>query len=778
MSHKPPPGDEGVSSELSRDLTLFHATTMGLGMMIGAGVFVGMGNSIRAAGPGGLVLTFALSGVVALLTAMGYAELSSAIPRAGGAYNFARIGFGRGASFIAGWMEWFASTVAGSMYAIVFSMYVLGFLEGLGWLGWLPVSAYAAERILAVCIAVLFIYINYRGASETGKAGAIFTIGQMLFMVLIAAAGLVTIARDPSRMANFDPFVAGGQWHKLLVAMGFCYVAFEGFEVIAQAGDEIVEPRRNLPKAMLYSVFVVTLTYIAVAFATVVSTKVGPDLVREVVQEGETGVLGEALAPWQWIGQFKGKGFEKAVARLMPYGNLLVVLAVVFSSTSALNATIYSATRASYALGRDRMLPAFFAKIHSRRKTPWLALLATGALLISVVIGVRWVEDVVSSASLMFIFLFLLVNLCVIKIRRNMGDELRYGYLMPLFPYLPLVAIACQLALVAFLHEMSVSACVIAPAWVALGGGVYLLYSRKRTISTEDEIRVLEEDRAPDTGAGRYRVMVSVANPKNAVDLVRNTYKLCEARKASVELLHMVPVPAQVPLSDAEHYMMEGKEGIVEAMLYLAPQFPLSTTIRYCRNIARGIVSAVRQKRTNMLIMGWHGQPRRYAFRLGSTVDPVIERSPCDVVVMKNCSYREYRRVLVPLAGGPNGALALEIASILAEKEESQVTAFTVKRGEHAFDIDGYVESASGMLALPYESLRTKVVESGDVTSAILKEAEEGDYDLVVLGATREPLLRQMTRETVPDLIARSCRKPLVMVKASGGIRGWIKRYI
>lgn len=94
-----------ISSELSRELSLFHVTMMGLGMMIGAGVFLGIGNVIHMAGPGGVLLTFTLNGVIALFTALSYAELSSAVPRAGGAYNFARLAFGRGPSFIAGWME-------------------------------------------------------------------------------------------------------------------------------------------------------------------------------------------------------------------------------------------------------------------------------------------------------------------------------------------------------------------------------------------------------------------------------------------------------------------------------------------------------------------------------------------------------------------------------------------------------------------------------------------------------------------------------------------------
>lgn len=122
--------------ELSRDLSLFHITMMGLGMMIGAGVFLGMGISIGKSGPGGVVLTFALNGLLAMLTAMSFAELSSAIPRAGGAYNFARIGFGRGTSFLAGWMEWFASSVAGAMYALTFALYTIRFFSQMGFLDW------------------------------------------------------------------------------------------------------------------------------------------------------------------------------------------------------------------------------------------------------------------------------------------------------------------------------------------------------------------------------------------------------------------------------------------------------------------------------------------------------------------------------------------------------------------------------------------------------------------------------------------------------------------
>jgi amino acid transporter/nucleotide-binding universal stress UspA family protein len=754
-----------VSSELSRDLGLFHVTLMGLGMMIGAGVFIGIGIGVGKAGPGGVVMAFALNGLIALFTAMSFAELSSAIPRAGGAYNFARIAFGRGPSFLAGWMEWLASSVAGSLYAVVFATYTLQYvLNGLLGLGLGEDQLMPAIKVAAPLVALLFLYINYRGASETGKVGAVFTLAQTLFVLAIAVVGIVVTIFQPDRLTNFRPFLPHG-WGPLMATMGFIYVAFEGFEVIAQAGDETIEPKRNIPKAMLYSVLIVTVTYVAVSAATIVA-----------VRPGEAGIAD----PPAWIGT-RGPagdgetGFGEAVALLIPgVGGLLVTLAVIFSSTSALNATIYSATRACYALGRDRMLPAPVARISNRRKTPYVALIATGAIVLTVA-GLLPTRAVASCASMMFLLLFFLVNLCAIKVRTNMGDELSYGFVMPLFPVFPILAMVCQAALAFSIVHMSLVAWIIAPAWVLTGVGVYWAYSRRRAVATEEEIHVLEE--APATiRPGKYRIMVSVANPDNALELVANTYKLAVARDASVELLHMVPVPEHVPLSRAELYMLAGKEAIVETMLYLAPMFPISTTIRYCRSVARGIVSAVRQKRVNLLILGWHGRRRSRLFHLGSTVDPVIERVPCNVAVLKNCGRDiAYRRVLVPVAGGPNSAFALEVAAILADRDEGRVTALTVAGGREPFDVGAFVDGVADRLALPRDRIDTRTAAGPDVPAAILNAAD--NHDLVVLGCTRDPLIYRVGRETLPELVAQRCDKPLVMVKAAAGLGSWIRRW-
>ena len=752
-----------ITTELSRELSLFQLTMMGVGMMIGAGVFLGIGNAIGLAGPGGLMLTFTLNTLLALIAAMSYAELSSAIPKAGGAYNFARIAFGRAPSFLGGWIQWFASAVAGSAYSLAFSVYTLGFLQQLGLLGWLPVPLAVAEKIVAAAVVLAFVYVNYRGVSETGKTGALLALGQTCILGVIGVAGVVVYLKDPSRLANFEPFMPAG-WSKLLVTMGFTYLAFEGFEVIAQAGEEAIEPRRNLPKAMLLSVFVVGTMYILVSFASVVAVKAGSD-----------GVDGPV---WEWIGGHGVKGFGAAVSRLMPLGSLLATLCVIFASTSALNATIYSATRVSYALGRDGMLPSAFARISAVRKTPHFALGVTALLVIAVAILFPTL-DVTSTASILFLFLFLMVNLCVIKIRRHMGDELTYGFVMPFFPVLPIVAIVFQVLAAVWLFQASWIAWAMAAMWTVAGLVVYFSYSRSHAVTVEEDIVVLEEEIAPK--GEEFQIIVPVANPSSAARLVINATKLCGAKQARVNLVHIVTVPDQVPLSDAHKYMMPGREAIVEAMIYLAPKFPITTTIRYCRNVARGIVAAARDRKADLIVMGWHGRQRRSRlFAYGSVLDPVVENAPCDVVIFKDCPGTQFKRILLLYSGGPNSVLAAEIASILMDPAGGEAEVLNVTRpGRHTMDIEAYLDECAAQIErFDKERFRPKYLVSKNVFGAIMDEMRREEYDLVVLGVSARGILDQMLRGSIAEQIARGSDKAMAMVRAKKGIRSLIRRYI
>ncbi len=197
------------------------------------------------------------------------------------------------------------------------------------------------------------------------------------------------------------------------------------------------------------------------------------------------------------------------MAKLMPLGSYIAFLTVLFAATSALNATIFSAARVSYALGRDRMLPGVLGRISAKRSTPHVALAASSVL---VAAGIFLpITDLASAASIMFLFLFLLANVCVLRMRWNLGEEMQYGFLMPLFPLIPLAAIVLQLVLAIFIVNVSWLAWVIGPGWIAAGLAIYFLYARTRALPIREEIFAVDapvvpsDGKVPDPRAGRGR---------------------------------------------------------------------------------------------------------------------------------------------------------------------------------------------------------------------------------------------------------------------------------
>jgi nucleotide-binding universal stress UspA family protein len=242
-----------------------------------------------------------------------------------------------------------------------------------------------------------------------------------------------------------------------------------------------------------------------------------------------------------------------------------------------------------------------------------------------------------------------------------------------------------------------------------------------------------------------------------------------------MELLHMVPVPDQVPLSDAYRYMRPGEDGLAEAMLYLNVHFPVSRTIRYCRNIARGIVSTVRERHADMLVMGWRTRDRRGFLRPGSLIDPVLRLAPSHVVIMKGCADSTFERILVPVAGGRNAALALEVAGMVADRAKGRVEIFNVITPQRAFSAEKFLAENRELVPLPDDRISVRAVPGTDVVVAILAEARE--HDLTVIGETAVPLPRRVLTETIPSRVVERLAAPVILVRAGGGVQGTINRW-
>jgi amino acid transporter/nucleotide-binding universal stress UspA family protein len=741
---------------------------VGVAAMIGAGIFVLTGIAAGKAGPA-LIVAFALNGVVTLLTAMIYAELGSAIPEAGGGYLWVRQGLPGSNAFFAGWMSWFAHAVAGSLYALGFAAYLVETLNLVGLIdveagiqiAGVGISITILEKFVAVLIALLFIYINYKGASETGMAGNIVTLGKIAIIGVFVVSGIAAILGDPQRMQSFVPFAPEGLGG-VFGAMGLTYIAYEGYEVIVQTGEEVKDPRRNVPKAVFLALLIVVPLYILVGFVCIGAVQ-APD--------GSPSYL--------WLGQAGELGLLRAAEQFMPLGAILLLAGALFSTTSALNATTYSSTRVSFAMGRDRNLPDMFGAVHPETRTPYLALLLSGALIIGMAVFIPGIDDVAAAANIMFILLFMQVNVAVITIRRKYGDKLAYGYLTPFFPYVPIIAIVLQLALAVKLFDVSPIAWYVTAGWLAAGYLIYYFYASRR--EREEEITpVLVEERLK-VDRERFSVLVPVANPETARNLLSLAKSILETEPGDLILLHVITVPDQLPVSVGRDFVDDARP-LMDETARMAEEMGMTPNmlLRVGHRPADAIIDTVEEHDCNFVVMGWQGRSTDPRTVVGSNIDHIVKESNANVVVARGDVDVPAERILVPIQHPRHGHLMAGLAAPMASEDEAYIELMHVvseemtpqERAERAAELrDSLTEldvEPTGATQNGRSKRRFRIrIETGEVVDKLIERSK--DFDLVMMGASRESWVRRKVWGDKTARVADQIDVPLMLVNLRGG---------
>lgn len=743
-----------IQPELSRELTLFQLTMMGAGMMIGAGVFVATGVAIGEAGSGGILIAFALNGLIAIFSAMSFAELSSALPAAGGAYTYIKQAFGGIIGFISGWMNWFALAVAGSLYAITFATYTIHLLKELESFSFLLNHLILYEKILAFLVAIFFISINFKGVSDTGKSSTYIAVAQTLTLGIIGVLGIVVALNNPDALINFSPFVDKG-FDKILLAMGFTYVGFEGFEVIGHAGEEAIDPKKNIPKAILYAVIIVVTTYLLVAFAAVVGAK----------PENGTTVI-------EWFHARGATGFADAIQSLFPFGGmLLVTMAAIFSSTSALNATIYSSSRVAFAMGRDGQLPKKMAVISEKKKVPATALTFSSIIIIIVAVTFN-VEAVAAAADIMFLLIFMLINVSVIKIRKEIGDELEYGYKMPFFPVIPVIALISQLMLSFWLFNLQPISWAVIIGWIVAGIAFYYLYAKSHT-KNDIPYRIFK---SRVSNKQQYRILATIVNCDNMDIITKYIRLVAKKRDAKIELLNIIEVPDIAPLRSGAKYLPERKLLLKKVENLLGTSNKIERIIRYSHSISKAVISASKEHATDLTVIPWKGYSKTSKHQLGKSLDTIIERTPTDLLVIKaGEDVAKIKRILIPTTGGIHSIMSCDIASILTKAYNCEVVLFNIYGRDD--------EKARRLRKLKpltkffkEDKVSIKCTKSSHIVSTILEESK--DYDLVIVGASQESAFQHRLFGSISQKIASECDKTVFLVKRDLGVRSWAKRWL
>ncbi|MFB6123158.1 MAG: amino acid permease [Haloferacaceae archaeon] len=709
-------GDE----ELAKDLGPLAALTIGVGTMIGAGIFVLPGAAISRAG-WFAVGSFVLGGAIALLTALSASELGTAMPRSGGAYYYVNQALGPMFGSVAGWSNWLGLAFASAFYMVGFGQYITNILGVSGGVALGPVTL-SWIKLVALVGGAFFVGINYVGAKETGRLQNVIVVLLVAILAVFTAVG--AFRADPANLP------AGKGMTPMLTTTGLIFVSYLGFVQITSVAEEIQDPGKNLPRAVIGSVLLVTVVYALVLVVMAAAVEQG---FIEGLDPNEIAVV--------------------EVGRLVlgPAGAVALLVGGLLATASSANASILASSRINFAMGRDRIVTPDLNDVHPRFGTPYRAIAITGGLILLFIL-VAPIETLATLGSVLHLVIYGLLNVALIVFREADVADYDPSYRVPFYPVTPILGVVVSFALIAFIEPV-----VVGFGGLLVVGAVlwYLFYARTRATEAGvlSEYILARRESMPESAVsaassihpdgGTFRVMVPLANPEHEKDLISLACAVAKQRGGVVEAVHIVTVPDQTALEYAADHLDEHDEDyhdVLDAARADAETFDVDVethTVVSHRSFEE-IFETARSHRADLVVMGWgessHGSPGR----VESALDDLAMDLPCDFLVLKDRGF-DPERVLVPTAGGPDSDLSAEIAKLLHAEFDSAITLLHVadSEAEGTAFLDDWAERHDLGDA-------ERRVETGDVESVIERVA--ADHSMLVLGATEQGLLSRLVR--------------------------------
>jgi amino acid transporter/nucleotide-binding universal stress UspA family protein len=717
----PPDPTAGVDGEgevrLAREITFLDATMLGVGALMGGGVFVLLGLAAGVAGNGLLVALF-LNGFLTIPTLMVYAELGSASDDAGGGYLWVKDGLGQPFGFLGGWLGWFSHIIACSLYTLASAAFAAYIMDAAGWV----TLGHRGVQLLALSLAAMFVGLNYMGVKVGIKAENTINLAVLGVVVVFIGFGLYAVGQHPETVTfNLTPFfptsAPAATLSTIFLAMGITFIAFEGYEIISQTSEEIQDPKRNIPKAIWAAFLLVWGIMLVVAFIALGVTDAG----------GEQG--------WTLLADAKEHALIEVAGQVMPYGAVIIAGSALLLQITALNATIYSSSRVSFAMGRDGNLPRLFGKIHAQRRTPHFAVLGSGVLVL--LMALLPIEHVAVSADVMFLLLFLLVNLAYIKLRKTIPEE-RFGFRAPLFPWLPLVGIGGQAFIAIYLWKYSHLAWYVTLLWIAVGLVLYYAYVRPHeTHEPAVEPRPAFAARPPDRLRKAYRILVLLSSPapSTARNLARTAGSIAKSLDGEVLLLAPVIVPEVTPLDEGRR-LFRGSALLQEARGAVPAAVPVHTLVRIGHNLDAVVREVVREEGVSLLLLSGIGKAT-----VGQPTSPLIAFPPCDIAMLRHRQEGPAGRVLVTSHGEAQAPLAVRLGTAVAKAYGGEAVLYHVRTdgGEPADARAAWGRTLLDHHAVAGVKAELELAEGGgrdprDPVPLVVGKAK--DYDLVVVGAS------------------------------------------
>ena len=696
---------------------LLGASSIGVGAIVGGGILVLGGVALQETGASAW-LAFGLNGFIAILTALSIAEMCSLFPESGGIYTFAKRIWSVRAGFAFGWIIWLAHLVTALLYAIGFSAY---FAEAASSLGTLyldkPFSflSSSAGQFLIASFVVLA-YSMRLSKSAHGGSHIENILKLILFSLLIAGGAKAALASEGASLTEqLSPMLPNGL-AGLGAAMGLSFIALQGFEVIAGVGGELKNPSKTAPWAMIGSLVIALLVYIPLLL---IVTLVGVP-------------SGEAVS--SWCGERASTCFADAARNFMGnQGYWLVVAAALFSTLSALQANLLTASRLVQRMAEDRTFPRPFALIHKKFHTPVTAI-AVNLFVILFLLGfVRTVGLAASAASLIFLIIYALSHR-LSYVARKRAPKNKQMVKSPFFPAVPIIGGTCSAALAIFQGISQPGAGAIALIWLLLGGLLYRIYFSRRAEAVDAYMQAFRPEFISYRGQTPL-VLVPITNPQTAPELVRIAHALAAHDTGKVMLLRVVKSEAENESVLKEE--IRNAHEVLDAALIASNTFsnsPAEALLTLSNSPWREISRVAKQHQCKSMVLGVN---RFEAYSL----KPLLQQLEGDVAILsapKEWTLADTKKILVPVGGKAHHDLlrAGLLGTLMRSSSLEEICFFSV--------IPENASRSKEKDTLKRLTARTQDEAKGIGSSLVIRSNEPGEsiletsanYDMLLLGLT------------------------------------------
>jgi amino acid transporter/nucleotide-binding universal stress UspA family protein len=704
-----------------RRFGLFHATTIGVGALMGAGVYVLIGLAANAAGPS-VVLSYILCGLLAMFTTLMFADFSRINTKSGGGYIYVYDTLGGMWGFATGWFLALGSLFACGLYAIGFAQYAISFSG-------LHVHPFFVKT-MAILVVVGLMILNTRQTGKGFRIQAILTWGNIAILLTLILFSFFYLDIE-----NVKPVFPHG-FKGTTAAISVIYISFFGYQLIANNADEIIEPEKVVPKAMKLSMIISLTIYVLIAFVAVMSV------------------------PWHELASSNAPLVLLADRSFGGYGWLIISFGGVLASLAALNSTLVSQSRQVFVMGKHRFFPDILGKLDEITKTPKAALYLGGVLIVLALIFFD-LEFIAKSANFCLLISLVPVSIALRKIYlKDPSKKPKQKWRR----YLPELALLANLGLLMTLDIVSLA---FGQQLALIGAAIYFFYARKREKRARKGVNIsLTKTRKLPFFTGN-RILVPVANPASQGALLAIAQALFARKGGEIVVMAIKDVPGKMDFYEALSDAGPTLE-VIQRSIELAKETntEIKPVVRASRNIASGIIEGAEEEDCNLIIMGYadhvHGNP-------ANNMDKILNFSSVDMAFLRlygpGHNFKP-QKILVYIRDNISSDLLFIMASALAEKYGAVLKlVYRLPVGynkKQKSRLDSRVaDNIQKLNSIALYEVQLKVTD--DIGSELITMS--GSYDLIVFGTNRKNLSKEALQSATEYKIAEQVQCDVLLIK-------------